>query len=433
MSRIKYRAKRKQKNFKIIQAKKLIKWSITFKKWAHIAWFALKSVNKDRFVLSYGPRDEILFVLDQNENENVVGPLQKLKVLFEKGFIRDANEVVYNHLPYFTDIYQCDGLIEANKDKKELENAGMARAEYSFVYVIDASKNSNLNCIPFSKYNTMNPKFFEESDFEFDNDEAIDIRGSFYIIPSSCQPKYIVGAFANQYLAHSLNISHDTLIVNPNYLGDLDTIKNKLNIRKLKELNDCRLESPDYYSAENAYELGPNSVEGRYQKIIKDLDDKIKNEGLEFICLDSKLLTEVNKVIERTPFTPEQLKKIEQKVNGSETSNQLIYEEKCRALHFEVGAQQSECLISRLPAEVREQIYKELFPLEENYKKESMPDCTIKKHQERFATEIIENSINLKKVGFFASEKIDRIKRTASLESEIEPERKKLKLASHYF
>ena len=407
MLKRKYAACDKPMDLKIKKARKLINWAKNFQKGGGKIWFVPKSIDEDGFLFSYGPRNEILFVLDENENN--IMPLKKLEVLFEQGFTGDADEAISDYLPFFDNKQGCKGLISAHDDKKGVES-NFGAMGFNFIYVIDASKGSDLNCIPYSLRNTMNPKFFEESLFDAG---AMDWPGAFFIVPSSCKPSCIVGAFAEKYLAHSFNINEETLIVNPYYTGDLNTIKSKLNISRLQTLKDCRLHNFTFDSAEAAYMSGPGSLKNRYQRVIKILSDKIKNNGFEAPSLDTQLLLDIEKTVDTTPFFPEQIEKIKQIVNYSKEANQLISEEKCRAIQFEAGSKESECLISLLPAEMRERIYQELFPLKELHKKNSIPYFITKKHREKFVKEIItySNSVEdklIKKDSYFlAGESID--------------------------
>lgn len=130
------------------------------------------------------------------------------------------------------------------------EQALKSTDEYSFVYVIDASKQSNLTSFPVSPCNTSNPKFFKGAPFDCGTD-----YNCFFIIPSSLKPQAIIGAFASDALAHSLDISEKTLIINPNYQGNLPEIITKLKINDTKEFKDCQITALDYESAVAAYQV----------------------------------------------------------------------------------------------------------------------------------------------------------------------------------
>lgn len=408
MPKRKYVSNNQEIDFKIKKAKMLLQGAKNFKKGLHHTWFVPKSVNEEGFVLSYGPKNEILFVLDENE-ENI-HPLEKLKLLFENGFIKkpalnpqarlleeNVQEAVADYLPHFSNTYgNKAGLLKAEDNIKDLD-----KSDVSFIYVIDSSKNSNLSCIPYAACNTvpkkLRRKFFEDSLLD---EEPSDQQGSFYIIPNTCKPNSIVGAFAYEYLANSLEISAETLIVNPYYLGDLNLIKNKLQIKNLKNLDDFNIDFEfNYDNMAEAHDAGSNSVENRYLKIQEKLTDKILKDGFESIPADTALMLNINTIINRTPFSDQQLAKIEAKINISKLASELVEEEKIRARQFELGFKQPNCLIGHLPQLVRYKIYQKLYPLNEQFFLEKVYQefsismerikKILKKTQEKFCQEIM--------------------------------------------
>ncbi len=128
------------------------------------------------------------------------------------------------------------------------ERAVQLADEYSFVYVMDASRERNLTSFPASPCNTKNPKFFKGAPFYPGIEHQY-----FFIIPSSVKPQSIIDAFAIRALVHSLAISEETLIINPNYDGNLQEMRNKLKINDIKEFKDCQVTALDYESAVKAY------------------------------------------------------------------------------------------------------------------------------------------------------------------------------------
>lgn len=236
--------KRAKTEINIKRAKRLLEWARQF---PIKNWYIPKKLTRDGFFSAYGPRNGILFVGDDNtdeitETENV---LNKLKLVFNEG-INHENCLLSaaEYIPYFSAKY-AEYLIQGDVTKEQASNLA---DEYSFIYVIDASKESNLTSFPAFPGNTNNLKFFYGAPFDRGINQKL-----FFIIPSSLKPQAIVGAFATEALAHSLDISEKTLIVNPKYEGNFPEIKNKLKINEIKELKDCQLTAFDYESAIKAY------------------------------------------------------------------------------------------------------------------------------------------------------------------------------------
>lgn len=225
------------------RAKRLVEWARQF---PIKNWYIPKELTNDGFFSAYGPCNGILFVWDDNtdeitETENV---LNKLELVFNEGInYENCLLSVADYIPYFTAKY-AEYLIQGDVTKEQALNLA---DEYSFIYVIDASKESNLTSFPAFPGNTNNLKFFTVLHL------IAELTISFFIVPSSLKPQAIVGAFATEALAYSLDISEKTLIVNPKYEGNLPEIKTKLKINEIKELKDCQLTAFDYESAIKAY------------------------------------------------------------------------------------------------------------------------------------------------------------------------------------
>ena len=238
-------------SYKKAKAKKTLQWAKNFSR-KH--WFRPKRLTQDGFFTSYGPRHGILFVGDDNTDDitEEKGVLNKLKLVFNKGInYENCLLSVADYIPYFSKKYN-EYLIQGDTTK---EQALQLTDDYSFVYVIDASREKNLISFPASPCNTNNPQFFKGAPFDWGTDYPY-----FFIIPSSLKPEHIIGAFAVDALAYSLNVSEETLIINPGYKGNLEEIKNKLKINTIIKLKDCQVAAVDYRSAVEAYYSGENRV-----------------------------------------------------------------------------------------------------------------------------------------------------------------------------
>ncbi len=229
-------------NEKAKKAKKALQWA---KEFSNKHWFAPKNLTKDGFFTSYGPRHGILFVGDDNdeiikENNNdeiektVI--LDKLGSLFEEG-INPGNcrLSASEFIPYFTNNATDKEAYLILGDSSKIQSL-LLTGRYPFIYIIDASREKNLTSFPASPCNTNNPKFFTGAPFDSGTNCKF-----FFIVPSSLKPQHIIGVFAIGALAHLLKISEETLIVNPNYEGNLREVKNKLKINVVKEFKDCQV------------------------------------------------------------------------------------------------------------------------------------------------------------------------------------------------
>ena len=231
----------------IKKAKKLVAWA---KEFSIKNWFVPKRLTNDGFFSSYGPRNGILFIGDDNTDDvtEKKGIINKLELIFNKGIHYDNCLLsVAEYVPYFTSKYD-EFLIQGDVTKKK---ALQSVDEYSFVYVIDASRERDLTSFPAAPCNTKNPKFFQDAPFDRGSDFPC-----FFIIPSTLKSQSIIGAFAIDVLAHSLTVSEETLIINPNYDGNLEEIINKLKIKDTKEFKDCQVTAVDYESAIEDYSVG---------------------------------------------------------------------------------------------------------------------------------------------------------------------------------
>ena len=233
------------------KARRLVAWA---KQFSRKTCYFPKEITKDGFLTSFGPCNGTLFVRDDNTDDitEEKGILSKLNVIFNEGINYDnCLDSVAEYSPYFTEKYG-EYLILADAIK---EQALQSIDTYSFVYVIDASRGRDLTAFPASSYNNQNPKFFKDSIFDPET-----WCQYFFIIPSSLKPQSIIGAFAIGALAHSLAISEETLIINPNYDGNLQEMRNKLKINDIKEFKDCQvrdsddISDSDYKSAVEAYD-----------------------------------------------------------------------------------------------------------------------------------------------------------------------------------
>jgi hypothetical protein len=207
-----------------------------------------RRLTQDGFFTSYGPRHGILFVGDDNTDDITErkGVLNKLKLIFNEGINYDNCLLsAADYIPYLTKKHKY--LIQGDATK---EKALQLTDEYSFVYVIDASRKRDLTSFPAAPSNTNNPKFFKVAPFDRGTDCPY-----FFITPSSLKPEHIIGAFATGALAHSLNVSEETLIINPRYKGNQEEIKAKLKINAVQELKVCQVTAVDYRSAVEAYNL----------------------------------------------------------------------------------------------------------------------------------------------------------------------------------
>ncbi|MEN9916565.1 MAG: hypothetical protein RLY40_497 [Pseudomonadota bacterium] len=226
------------------KARRLVAWA---KQFSRKNWYVPKKLTEDGFFSSFGPRSGIIFVGDDNTDDitEEKGILSKLNVIFNEGINYDNCLLsAAEFIPYFTSKYKY--LIQGDVTKKQ---ALQLTDEYSFVYVIDASRESDLISFPASPCNTNNPKFFKGASFDPGTDYQY-----FFIVPFSIKPQSIIGAFAIGALAHSLTISEETLIINPNCKGNIQEIKDKLKINDIKEFKDCQVTASDYESAVEAYD-----------------------------------------------------------------------------------------------------------------------------------------------------------------------------------
>lgn len=90
---------------------------------------------------------------------------------------------INNFIPYFKAKYNED-LIQGNFTKEN--SLGLTNA-FAFSYVIDASKHDKLVSFLMIPFNTNKCNFYKRSEFE-----QGDCSKSFFILPSSLLPHYIV-------------------------------------------------------------------------------------------------------------------------------------------------------------------------------------------------------------------------------------------------
>ncbi|MCZ6914327.1 MAG: hypothetical protein O7C59_07710, partial [Rickettsia endosymbiont of Ixodes persulcatus] len=184
-------SKRRYARNKWFKSRWLLRSAASF---ANKNWFIPREVNKDGVNIAYGPRSGILFLSDTNEESLTVSPLEKLDLVFTYGDFEAIGPLISDFIPYIDKKLGSDLLITYFEKGEALNCAD----EYGYVYVIDASKSSNLICIPNSKFNSRNKKFMQSIDIDFYCTANIP---NFYMLASSLKPAFIVGAFATQYLA----------------------------------------------------------------------------------------------------------------------------------------------------------------------------------------------------------------------------------------
>ena len=319
-------------------------------------WFIPREINKDGVNIAYGPRNGILFLSDTNE-ELTMPPLEKLNLIFSYGdFSTDIGlfPFISDFTPYISKKFASELLSTHIKRKEAINFAD----EYGYVYVIDASKSSNLSCIPNSQSNSRNKKFMQDIDLDF---YCMDKNNpNFYILTSSFKSSFIIGAFATQYLAFSLNISEETLIVNPNYAGDLAAIKTKLQVSHIKAFKDCVAQTSNYRDAEMAYESSSTGLNRRFLAVWQRLEKIHTAYGLEKVIY---ALPAMKQIIDSTPFTSSQLSIIQQVFTLSKKANICVHAAFKACLQFEQGFYDRQSSIRFLPELVRHKIYSNVYPV----------------------------------------------------------------------
>jgi hypothetical protein len=344
---------KRKKNFEGVLnrcAKKRLRAAVNFSK---NNWFIPKKVNEDGVNIAYGPRNGILFINDANEALAFITPLEKLQAVFTQGILGNMALFLPGFIPYLEKKFGS-ALLGTDIEKQQSINWA---DEYGYVYVIDASPKNDLICIPISRFNAKNATFMQGSDLDFHTREKI--VPNFYIVASSLRPHAIVGAFATQYLAFSLNISENTLILNPNYLGDVSAIKSKLKIPCVKAFKDCVIKAKNYREAKAAYQSGSTGLNSRFFAIINNIKKIHTRFGLESVIY---ALPKIKPIVECTPFTSLQLGHIKKVVRLSRKVNTCVQEAANACLQFEQGCYQGQSLIRFLPEIVRHKIYSYVYP-----------------------------------------------------------------------
>ncbi len=209
-------------------------------------WYIPKSEPPQELETAYGPSGRFLFLPDTNEYDSSHDLIfrgfvssKKLEIVFRDGFYNTAMRED-DDFPSLQRILG-EGIVRLNIDKY---GAISDADDVGFVFVIDAKKENNLTCVPISSVNmssadpTINKDFRQEyadchGGSVSDNEEGSDIW--MFFGARQIDPKRIVGAYITESLAHTIGINtYTTLIVNPNYKGNLDEVKHQLKLDKDK-------------------------------------------------------------------------------------------------------------------------------------------------------------------------------------------------------